>query len=211
MQAPVIFVVGPVGHGKTTSREILSRITHLKGGSCSDVIYAVLAARRGVSVQSLRDPPKEELRPTLIEVGDWMCGQIGQLTEVAAKPEVDETIYRSPSALIRTLYMNGYNVIDGVRRKLELQHAQEHLEWNGVRSVVIHVHDPRKPLIADNSEDLTPLSDNQIVNDGTPGELEEKLFAVLDQHFPGAVQRPAPTPETPPAIEPAQVPQEVSS
>lgn len=207
MQAPVIFVVGPVGHGKTTCREILSRITHLKGGSCSDVIYAVLAARRGVSVQSLREVPKEELRPTLIEVGDWLCGQIGQLAEVAAKPEIDETVYRAPSALIRTLYLNGYNVIDGVRRKLELQHAKEHLEWNGVRTVVIHVSDPRKPLIADNSEDLTPLADNAIVNDGTPEELEQKLLDILDQHFPGAVQR---TPPAAPA-EPAPAPQEAGA
>lgn len=192
MQAPVIFVVGPVGHGKTTSREILSRITHLKGGSCSDVIYAVLAARRGVSVQSLREIPKEELRPLLIEVGDWLCGQIGVLSEVPTHPEVDETVFRAPSALIRTLYLNGYNVIDGVRRKLELQDARYHLEWNGVRSIVIHVSDPRKGVIADNSEDLTPLSDNQVLNDGTEAELEEKLLAVLDQHFPGAVQRTPP-------------------
>lgn len=192
MNAPCIFVVGPIGHGKTTAREILSRVTHMKGASCSDVIYHVLAARRStpekrVSVEELRQTPKEALRPVLIELGDFICGQIGTITEVAANAEVDESLFRSPSALIRALYMNGYNVIDGVRRRLELQDAKTHLDWNGVRAITIHVFDPRKPLIQDNSEDLRDLSDNQIVNDGTVNDLEIKLKAVLEQHFPGSL------------------------
>lgn len=192
MQAPVFFIVGPVDHGKSTSRKILSGVTHLKGGSCSDVIYAILAKRRGVSVESLRAIPKEELRPTLIALGDYVCcvvdadGKQVVLHEVPVNAEVDGEIYRSPSALIRTLYLNGYNVIDGVRRRLELQHARDHLEWNGVKCVTIHVSDPRKPVIQDNSEDLTGLCDNVILNDGTEEDLGKKLIAVLDEHFPGA-------------------------
>jgi hypothetical protein len=202
---PVIFVCGPVGHGKTTAREILSRITHLKGGSCSDVIYAILAQRRGVSVESLRHIPKEEIRPALIEVGDFVCGSVGQLTEVPVN-NIDESLYRHPSALIRTLYLSGYNVIDGVRRRLELQHARDHLDWNGVRSVVIHVEDPRKPKIADNSEDLRDLADNQIINDGTVNDLEIKLRAVLEQHFPGATPKEE-TPAAPQEAAPAPAPE----
>ncbi len=189
MNAPCIFVIGPVGHGKTTAREILARLTHLKGGSCSDVIYAVLAARRQVSVESLKQIPKEELRPALIELGDFLCGQVGTLAELPVNADIDSTLYRSPSGLIRTLYMNGYNVIDGVRRRLELQDAKQHLDWNGVRQVVIHVFDPRKPIIKDNSEDLKDLADNCIINDGTVNDLEIKLLAVLDQHFPDAVEK----------------------
>jgi hypothetical protein len=193
MQMPVIFIVGPAGHGKSASREIVSKITHMKGGSCSDVIYTILAARRGVSVASLREIPKEELRPLLIELGDWLCDPTAApLSEAAVNP-IDVDIFRAPSILIRTLYLNGYNVIDGVRRRVELQHAKGHLEWNGVRAVTIHVSDPRKPAITDNTEDLTDLADNVIVNDGTLEQLEEKLIQVLDQHFPGAREphRPA--------------------
>jgi hypothetical protein len=197
--APVIFVTGPIGHGKTTAREIISRVTHMKGGSCSDVIYAILANRRQVSVESLKQIPKEELRPALIEVGDFVCGSVGEIKEAPVN-NIDESLYRHPSALIRTLYLNGYNVIDGVRRRLELQHAQQHLDWNGVRSVVIHVQDPRKPIVQDNSEDLRDLADNQIVNDGTVGDLEIKILAVLEQHFPNALPK---TPDAP-AAEPAQ-------
>lgn len=187
-QPPVFFVVGPVGHGKSTTREILARLTRLRGGSCSDVIYAFLAARGNTSVEELRKIPKEELRPKLIQAGDYLCGMDG-LLDVAEKPEVDKEVYRHPSALIRTLYMNGYNVIDGVRRRLELQHAKERLDWCAVEQLTIHVSDPRKAIVDDNSEDLTGLVDETVVNDGTPEELEAKLKAILEKRYP---QKPMP-------------------
>jgi hypothetical protein len=183
MQTPVFFIVGPVGHGKSTAREILSQLTHLKGGSCSDVIYGCLARRRNVSVDTLRQIPKEELRPTLIALGDFICGSGPKLAEDPADIAFDDAVFRHPSALIRMLYLNGYNVIDGVRRKAELEHARAQLDWNGVRSFVVHVHDPRKALIADNSEDLTEFADLKIVNEGTVEELEVKLKTWLEELF----------------------------
>lgn len=192
IQPPVIFVVGPVMHGKTTSREILCKHTFLKGASCSDVIYDCLAFRRGVSVQELREVPKEELRPALIEMGDFLCGQIGSLKEAPAIPNFDDQVFRVPSALIRMLYHSGCNVIDGVRRRLELQHAKEHLEWNGVRSITIHIEDPRKAKIVDNSEDLRDLADELIVNDGTTDDLEKKLVAILVKRFGPQDETPEP-------------------
>jgi energy-coupling factor transporter ATP-binding protein EcfA2 len=193
---PVFFVVGPVGHGKTTAREILSRLLHARGGSCSDVIYHFLSIRKGVSIDDLRQLPKEQFRPQLIEAGDYLCGQIGQLAEVPENEAVDAEVYRHPSALIRTLYMNGFNVIDGVRRRLELEHAKDHLDWAGVEQFTIHISDPRKPTIADNSEDLRDLADEQIVNDGTPEELEQKLSAALSKRFPVEPTKPHPLEET---------------
>ncbi len=203
MQAPVLFLVGPVGHGKTTAREILVRLTHQRGASCSDVIYHFLAQRNNVSVEQLKQIPKEELRPKLVEAGDFLCGTLEGIHEVAKNEEVDKEVFRHPSALIRTLYMNGYNIIDGVRRRLELEDARKHLEWNGVRSFIFHIHDPRKPLLKDNSEDLTGLADNLISNDGTESDLEIKLKLAVEQHLPGSfdgiepikvVDLPAPTP-----------------
>lgn len=192
MQPPVFFVVGPVGHGKSTAREILSKATYLKGASCSDVIYRFLAVRRNTTVEELRKIPKEELRPALVEAGDFMVGRIGKIEEVAANAEIDQSLYRIPSLLIRTLYLNGNNVIDGVRRRLELVDAIGHLEWNGIRALTIYVEDPRKPQIADNSEDLKDLSDERILNDGTPEELEIKLRAILEKHFGKQDETPAP-------------------
>jgi len=199
MQPPCFFVVGPVGHGKTTARERLASITSLKGGSCSDIIYAFLAIRKQLTVDELRQLPKESFRNELIEAGDFLCGSIGKLTEVAKNPAIDADVWCQPSALIRTLYMNGYNIIDGVRRRLELQDAKGHLEWNGVRSLVIHIHDPRKGVIADNSENLQDLADELVVNEGTPDELEAKLKAIVDKHF--GVQAELPDPAPLPVIE----------
>lgn len=192
MQAPVIFVVGPVGHGKTTVRELLVELTHLRGGSCSDIIYQFLAIRKEVSVESLRQLPKEHLRPELIEAGDYLCGSVGTLKEVPKNPEVDTEVWCHPSALIRTLYLNGVNVIDGVRRRLELVDASAHLEWNGVRHLTIHVQRPDASRVPDNSEDLRELADELIANDGTVEELRERLKAILDKHFGKQDELPEP-------------------
>lgn len=182
---PVILICGPAGHGKTTAREILCKLTHLKGGSCSDVVYHYLALLRGVSVEDLRKEDKETLRPELIKVGNWLCGDDVELeaakSEDAPKPE---DVYRVPSSLIRTLYHNGRNVIDGVRRKKELTNSIEHLAWNGVRVLTIYVSRTDGPTIADNTEDLSVDCDELLVNDGTTEELEKKLVEILCKHFP---------------------------
>lgn len=182
---PVIFLVGAAGHGKTTARNLLCKLTHLKGGSCSDVIYAFLAFRKNVSQESLRQLPKEAFRAQLIEAGDFMVGRLDTLKEAPSEEgkEVDGQLYRIPSALIRTLYQNGYNIIDGVRRHNELGEAISHLDWNGIRSLVIHVSRPGIPAIADNAEDVLQFVNERVENDGTLDELETKLKAVLEKHF----------------------------
>jgi hypothetical protein len=88
--------------------------------------------------------------------------------------------------------MNGYNIIDGVRRRAELVEARDHLDWNGVRSLVIHVTTPGKPTVADNSESLEDLADETIVNDGTLEQLEEKLRALFPKHFGAPVEEATP-------------------
>ena len=82
------------------------------------------------------------------------------------------------------LYHNNYNIIDGVRRRLELQHAIQHLEWNGIRVLSIFVSKPDGPTIPDNTEDLSDLCDEQVLNDGTVEDLEKKLVEILVRRFP---------------------------
>lgn len=183
MQTPVIFLVGPPHHGKTEARKLLSEITLQKGESTSTIIYHFLAARRGVSVESLKQLPKEELRPALIEAGDFIVGDVSTIIEPAANTEIDAQLYRIPSSLVRTLYMSGYNIIDGVRRKKELSEAIVHLEWNGVRALTFWIERPGTPVVQDNTELTKEDADETILNDGSLAELKVKLFTTLEKYF----------------------------
>lgn len=180
MQTPVLFLIGPPGHGKTSARKILSALTSAKGGSTSAAIYSFLAMRSKTPVAELEKIPKEEFRAKLIEAGDFMCGAIPAMSEPT---EYDEQVYRCPSILVRMLYTSGYNIIDGVRRKIELAHAKDHLDWNGVPSFTIWIEKSQGPVIADNTE-LTALdADETIFNDGTLEDLQASLLKFLQTRF----------------------------
>ena len=194
LQAPVFIVIGPPHHGKTEARKILSELTYLKGASTSELIYRFLALRRNVSLESLQAIPKEELRPALIEAGDFMVGSISAIAEPPVNAEIEKVLYRIPSALIRTMYLNGYNIIDGVRRKQELAEARTHLYWNGVRSLVLWIDRPGVETLKDNTELTAADADEIVPNDGTLEDLRKKLKFVLEAHFGVQDETPAPIP-----------------
>jgi hypothetical protein len=182
MQPPVIFLIGPPQHGKSTARQITQKLTGLQGASCSDVIYAFLAERRKTTYEELKKIPKEEFRETLIKAGDWLCGMDG-FHEVAVDPTVDNDVLRVPSSLIRTLYQAGYRVIDGARRALELEEAKKHLEWNGVRHLTIWLERTGGPDIKDSTTVTKQQADEVITNDGSEADLTEALHQILLKYF----------------------------
>ena len=192
MQPPVIFFIGPPQHGKTTAREICCKLTGLKGASCSDVIAGFLAARTGKTYEEVRALPKEETRKAFIEAAEYMCGNIGKLEPAPVDPSVDEDMLRIPSILIRTLYHAGRNVIDGVRRKLELNEGRKALDWNGIRSLVIWVEKTNGPKVLDNTELDRTWADEVLLNDGTIEDLTENLHKILIKYFPPPA-KPEPT------------------
>lgn len=173
---PIFFFIGPPTHGKTTARKIFCELTKMKGHSCSEVIYAHIARHRGIPVAELMAEDKAALRPLLIEVGNYLCGDIGKL-QLLDNPEKFEAVnyFRSPSALIRTLVMSGTEVIDGVRRRLELEEAKKHLAWMGRRVLVVWVETPGKPIIKDNTELTANDADIQLINDGSVADLRQKI------------------------------------
>lgn len=181
---PIVFFIGPPTHGKTTARKMFCERTGLSGHSCSEVIVAHIARHRGVPVSALAAEDKEKLRPLLIEVGNYLCGDIGKLT-LLEKPEDFEAVgyFRSPSALIRTLIMSGDHVVDGVRRRLELEEAKKHLAWLGRRVVVVWVETPGKSTVKDNTELTAADADVVMVNDGTVEDLTRKVEALVKQLF----------------------------
>jgi hypothetical protein len=202
MQPPVIFFIGRPRHGKTTLRQIAEQLTRLRGGSCSDVIEAFIADQRKCTVEEFRALPKEERRPLMVKVGDWLTGNVGQPEEL---PEAADFGYRIPSLLVRTLYHNGRNLIDGVRRRIELQEARERLEWNGVRHLTIWVDRPGEPAVDDNTELTAEDADEVITNDCSLEELKQRLVTVLDKYFPRTKAPPPPVVEVPvPTAEPAK-------
>jgi hypothetical protein len=184
-QPPVIFFIGPPKHGKSTARNIVCELTGLVGASCSDFIYHFLALRKKVDVSVLRAIPKETFREELIECGDWMCKvePIHSLNEKAADPDIDGELYRCPSAIVRALYHSGVRVIDGVRRRTELNHAREHLDWCGVRTLVFWVQKPGGPKVKDNTDITKEFADEVVVNDGSIIELRTKLASLLEKYF----------------------------
>lgn len=197
MQAPVIIIIGRPQVGKTTTRGFVTQLTGLRGGSCSDVVYHFLASSRGQSVEYLKQLPKESIRPDLMVTGDFLCG-LGEFKLVDAKIPTEnnspDDLLRVPSTLIRTLYMSGCNVIDGVRRRLELQEARDRLLWNGIRNAVFWVENPRVPNILDNTEVTSADADDIILNDGTLEQLKERTAVALQKAFPIATQAVPPPP-----------------
>lgn len=195
-----ILIIGPAEHGKSTVRRMLGELTELKTASCSDVIYTIWSYLSGKGEQELRDIPKGQSRPTLVLLGDWLTGgnpnEYGVRTNPVsfrqnfpyAKLPYDPTLLDNgrfplpnPSFLIQFLWLNGFRIIDGIRRSDELLSAYPPLEWTGAKPVIIWVEDPRKPRIeGDNFNIPKEWADLEIVNDGSLEELKEKCVRAVE-------------------------------
>lgn len=87
--------------GKSTASTIASTIIGCRAVDTSDMIYEALAAESGVTVESLRAIPKEELRPRLIEIGDRLSKE-------------------DPLSLVRPVMKAKSFTIAGIRKKDQL-------------------------------------------------------------------------------------------
>jgi hypothetical protein len=171
----VVLFIGPPRHGKTTARKILSELINQPGASCSDVIYPLLAKHLKMTESELRAMDKEEARPMLVEFGDYLCGKVETLSVVPGGTPGPGVYFRSPSTLFRSLYLMGIRLIDGVRRKEELDEIRQVLRWLNVPLVVFWVERPGSPPTDDNTAVTASDADITVLNDGTPTELKLKL------------------------------------
>lgn len=176
----VVLFIGPPRHGKTTARKILSELINQPGASCSDVIYPLLAKHLKMTESELRAMEKEEARPMLVEFGDYLCGKVEHLSVVPGGTPGPGVYFRSPSTLFRSLYLMGIRLIDGVRRREELDEIRQVLRWLNVPLVVFWVERPGSSPTNDNTAVTAKDADATILNDGTPTQLKEKLQTWLD-------------------------------
>jgi len=181
-QTPLFVFIGPPRQGKTTARKLFCEMTNLRGGSCSDVIYALMAQHKGIPEAELRAYEKEAVRSDLIEFGDYLCGAIGKLELVKATKPIREDLFRAPSALVRVLFHAGCRVVDGIRRRLELQETKERMEWLGVPVIVFWVERPGAETLKDNTAVTKEDANFVIINDGSPSDLKLKLQEWIDKH-----------------------------
>jgi hypothetical protein len=106
MKPSVIVIIGRARAGKTTFAEWYQKIYGGKIARTSDVVYEVMAKARNCNVEDLQKLPKEELRPNLIKLADFLCDV-------------------QPDFLSKALIQRGINVIDGVRRVSELEELRK--------------------------------------------------------------------------------------
>jgi len=145
----MIIVVGRARSGKTSFSEMLSSILGLKTAGTSKIVYEVVAKARGCTVADLLALPKEEIRPTLIDVADFLCdGKVDVLSEM--------------------LYNRGYRILDGIRREEELKAIIHNHEC----FVVYMQRD--KGTVDDNFNILPTKFMRLIENNGTLYDLQDK-------------------------------------
>lgn len=191
--APLIFIIGPAQHGKSTVREMICKLTGRKGGSSSDVIYHAWASLSGETEATVRAWPKEQVRPLLVALGDWLTGGRPQ-KDGTRKPVkdfnqnfphhllhgVDPSIaavsgleHPSASALIKYALNHGIEVLDGIRREDELA---EFLLTRTSDPVILWVENPNKELIkGDNLSIKKSFATHAILNDGNFEDLEKSV------------------------------------
>ena len=137
---PVVIVIGPAQHGKSTFRRALASALNAKGASCSDYLYSLWAYLDGTrSAEELRKVEKEAARPLLIALGDWITTHAVSFSThfpVHVLPYVDSSKLDKtplprphPGALIQMACAEGVEVLDGVRRRCELDAAKPYFAW----------------------------------------------------------------------------------
>lgn len=189
--APFVIIIGPAKHGKSTFRKALADNLGTVGGSCSDTIYALWAYIGETTVEALRAKPKDDIRTTLVALGDWYTTPARTLAENFPHDKLPSTHLEKlegsqlekphEGALIQQAYRSGIRVLDGVRRKKELAAALPFFAWFGFPVLVLYVYDPRKGRDpTDNFDMRCTDAHNIILNNGSLEALEDEAARVAE-------------------------------
>ena len=163
-----VFVVATAPQsGKSTVAAEAARLLETGWINSSAVIAERVERRLGLPygyVAETRAADHEAFRPELIEEGDRMAAE-------GTSPGV-ECVRR------------GYRVIDGIRRREELEAAVAEVRAGGGRPLVLCVRRPDAPALADNTEAaaLESLADRLLVNDAGLDHLRALTADALRLH-----------------------------
>lgn len=193
-----VVVIGPAAHGKSTFRTAFAEALHVEGGSCSDYIYAVWAYLGDTTVEALRKLPKEDIRPKLVALGDWLTtpahtfrGHFPFRLFPGWNPEaLDKTGLPKPhpGALVQGAFNSGVRVLDGVRRRCELEASLPYFAWFNTKPLVVWVEDPRKARNPADNLDLNMDDAHRIViNKGSVEDLQEEARRLAQEIFGGSL------------------------
>ena len=176
--ARVFVVCGAVQHGKSTLAKYLARAASVPDGDCSSVIYREVARRMDISEESLRQMPKEDIRKSLIAVGDELC-----CPDAGYLPK-------------RLYYAEKVRSIAGVRRRTELDSFIEAV--GQVDVVPIWIDRPDGPEIKDNTDfGLKDQCRILVENTGSARDLESIAAAICRfEELPKCAVRLSPLPLT---------------
>lgn len=161
-------IIGKKQSGKSTAAAMIGRsfIPTVPIVDTSNVMYKILAEQLGITESQLRQLPKEEIRPRLIEIGD-------QLTR------------DNPLAIVEDSILDGEFAIAGIRTSDQLEALKKRCPMTTVLWVDRENHNPGG---ADNLA-LTPGdADVVVVNNGATfepfaTELIKTLFGVIPPKF----------------------------
>ena len=161
------FLIGRPQHGKTTVSKYLSKLRGEPYGSTSDYVYVLLARKLGTTVEELKQRPKESIRPLMVVEADALC---------------DVT----PTGLVDGLVASGVRIIDGIRRRKELQMSVKKLQDQGHTVHVWWISNPRQAEILDNTAVTVEDAQACVVNDGSFELLYQKIDRMLGDKTRGA-------------------------
>ena len=143
----VIVIIGKARAGKTTFAKYLADLYGTKSAGTSDIVYKAMAIARNCKEEELRQIPKEELRPVLIDFANYLCSVV-------------------PDFLSSAIIQEGFDVIDGIRRRSELEAlAAKH-------NIAVYFVDRTEGVVEDNFELDKDDADFIVDNNGKLGDFK---------------------------------------
>jgi len=155
----VIALMGLPQSGKSTAGKLLSKFTGWRMGTCSTVIYNILAKLDNLPPGDWHEvtapEDKDRVRQRLIALGNAMGEEVPFVFPVA-------------------LFNRGCRIVDGIRRRSEFEATEKFCEEHNLDLWKIWIERPDRPPLTDNNE-LNCNDADEIIRAESVEELEHHI------------------------------------